>query len=173
MKNLKPINLIVALLTIMNIAALAFCWMLWGRINERRMPPPVRINHYLATELKLTPEQQQQLRDLSERDRGVKEAAEDEVKRLRRDLFLQLSTNNPDTAKIHELAEQIGRLHVTLEMNASKHFGAIRNICNDEQKKHFDEIIGNLAEMLQPKGPPPQSGQGPPQGEGPPPCDRP
>jgi Spy/CpxP family protein refolding chaperone len=173
MKNMKPINLIVALLAIMNIAALVFCWVLWGRVNERRLPPPERVNHYLITELKLTKEQQQQFRDLGERDRGVKDSAEDAVKSLRRDLFLQLKSDNPDTAKIHQIAQQIGQLHAVLEMNACKHFGSIRAICNDEQKKHFDEIIGNLAEMLQPKGSPPGPRQGPPRGDGPPPGNRP
>ncbi|MDX2245682.1 MAG: periplasmic heavy metal sensor [Bacteroidia bacterium] len=75
------------------------------------------------------------------------------MRKLKNSFFGLLATAESATAD--SLAGEIGQLHTRIDMTVFKHFSGLREICNEEQKIRFDQLIEDLLHRSRPhQGPP-------------------
>lgn len=159
------------LLVALNVATLLTFWL----VKERRHgPPPVQtanIAGFLSHELgfdstqkqqleKLLDAQQQQIREIRRNNREAKDA-----------FFALLKEDHLTDARIDSASKLSSQYDSQMDAETFRNFRAIRNLCNEAQKKKFDNIIHQVLRMI---APPPGKPQGPPPGrDGAPPPDGP
>ncbi|MEI8279910.1 MAG: hypothetical protein WCG87_09115 [Bacteroidota bacterium] len=176
MDNSKFLKVVIICLLLVNIGTLSFMWTQRGH-----MPPPQpagggrgSVEEFLTRELKLNEQQQQQYEVLrKEHHEGV--VHYDELgKELKDRYFAMLHDSHTDSALVKQLADSIADTRKNIELITFYHFKKVRAICTtDEQKKKFDEVIGEALKSMDhgprkgPGGP-----QGPPDGPPPPPDRR-
>lgn len=60
-------------------------------------------------------------------------------------IIKELSTNEPDNAKLEKLADEIGKLHADLKKESIHHLLELKTICNTEQNEmlslHFNRML--------------------------------
>ncbi len=93
---------------------------------------------------------------------------------LREQLLLELDQPEPDTFKLNNLSDQIGKKHTELKKMTITYYLGLKSICNSDQKKALFEIFQKLlspeSNVNVPMGSPErrgQNGQGQGQGRGP------
>jgi Spy/CpxP family protein refolding chaperone len=163
----KFYGIIIILLFLLNLGTLAFMWF------HRPHPPGPEMFHqmqyrqgdgerpgeFLIHELNLS---QAQLADFiklrDEHQNTIKPAAED-IRKNKDEMFKMLSTPQVDSAKLNQYIDNIAKDQKQLELATFTHFQKVRAMCDDSQKKKFDEIIGEVLKMMGsmqgPHGPPP------------------
>jgi protein CpxP len=166
----KIMGILILLLLVLNFGTLAFMWFNKpfhppGMEMRRDGPPPPgnegeRPGEFLIHELNLS---QNQLADFiklrDEHQNAIKQVLED-TKKNKDDLFKMLSAPQVDSVKLNQLTDNIAKDQKQLELATFNHFQKVRVMCDDNQKKKFDEIIGDVLKMMAgpppgPKGPPP------------------
>lgn len=91
---------------------------------------------------------------------------------LREQLLLELDQPEPDTVKLNNLSDQIGKKHTELKKMTITYYLGLKSICNSDQKKALFEIFQKLlspeSNVNVPMGSPERRGQnGQGQGQGP------
>jgi periplasmic protein CpxP/Spy len=131
----------VMLLAVVNLAFLGYIWM--ERKDEpKTMQEPKDARDYLVKELQLTQSQQQQFDSLRKKHFEQMRSDREETRRLKDAFFGQLKNGN--AAGDAGTAQQIGALQAKIDLNTFQHFAALRNICTEDQKKRFDDIIEDV-----------------------------
>jgi len=146
----------VGILAILNILLLVNTWR-----KPNHLPPP-RFGEggpakMIIEELKFTPEQIQKFDKLKEAHQSAMRELKDKGKEIRTNYFDLLKQEQPDQKMADSLASSIAANQKAIEVVTFDHFKEVRKLCDDNQKKHFDEIIGDiLKNMVRPEhGPPP------------------
>lgn len=156
----KIMGLLVIALLVLNFGTLSFMFLHKpphpGPEMHRDGLPPMhdeRPGEFLIRELNLN---QNQLADFiklrDEHQKALKQVLED-TKKNKDDLFNMLSSPQVDSAKLNQLTDNIAKAQKQIELAAFDHFKKVRALCDDNQKKKFDEIIGEVLKMM--AGPPP------------------
>jgi Spy/CpxP family protein refolding chaperone len=144
----------VIFLTVLNTVLIV---LLWTSREERPVhegPPPrdrAALNEFIIKELSLDAGQQQQFETLRREHRAQAERLQQDMRPLRDSLFNYGA--NPGADRVNALTQSIGRKQAELELVTYSHFKSLRDICNDDQKKKFDEIIGDVLRKMAPKPP--------------------
>jgi hypothetical protein len=60
--------------------------------------------------------------------------------------FFSSLKNNPDSTTAFHCADSLAILKVAMERELYSHFLSIKNICNSEQQKRYDELIDNMSQ---------------------------
>lgn len=162
---------VIIILIVLNAATLGTLW-----FQRSRVPGPVHEypgklpddrkgpGNFLEKELGLSEEQAKQFDSLREQHRTEADKLLKEMQDSREELFTQIKSDSPDMSKVEELENKIGQKTTELEKATFEHFKQLRAICNDEQKKKFDEIIVDAMKQAGPKGGPGGPPNGPPDG---------
>jgi Spy/CpxP family protein refolding chaperone len=157
----------VALLAILNITLLIALFN--GRKHIEQMHHEVMMNSHgkpsdlLVEELKLNPDQVKQFETLKDEHKAAIRQLMKEGHELRNDFFDLLKTDSVNQKMVSEKAMAIASNQQGIEMATFNHFQKVRQLCNTDQKKHFDEIINDvLRQMAGPPGRPPHDGPPPP-----------
>ena len=152
---------LVIVLVIINIALLATIWMKprFGGPHEHTPPLNGGPREMIIHELNFNKQQIKQFDVLvSEHRNSIKELRE-QGKDLRTNLFDLLKTDVIDSVKVKEATSAIGANQIAIESSTFSHFEKVRKICDEGQKKKFDEIIQTITHMMAgPQGPPPPMG---------------
>jgi flagellar motility protein MotE (MotC chaperone) len=170
----KIFSIVIVILLLANIATMIVFW----TKKDKQMLPPHNVKggvaEFLSTELSfdstqklayatLREEHQEKIKEIREESRNAKDALFD--------LLKQSSVKDDELQKaLNDIAEN----EKTLDKQTFHHFQKVRALCNDEQKKKFDEVIQQALRMMGPPpggrrgGPPPPNGERP---QGPPPMD--
>lgn len=157
------------LLVVINIATLTTLWVL------KDGPPPRGSNGgaepFLIKELGLDAQQQEKLyalhrqheqavREIRRSDRGARDA-----------LFALLQKPNVPDSIISQAAYKVAAFDSQIQIATFHHFQRLRDLCRDDQKEKFAEILQQVLRMMGPKppgrgenGPPPRGENGPPPG---------
>ncbi len=64
----------------------------------------------------------------------------EELREKKIEFLKELDKKNPDTARIEQIAEEIGQLHKTLRLETGEYYLKLRRLCNDQQQQklhHF------------------------------------
>lgn len=188
---------VIVILVVLNVVTLGSLWLQKERPNHEypgRLPEREKQRQsgdFFSKELGLDDEQTKQLETLREEHRTAADKLIGEMRDSREQLFDLLKSDSPDMSKVSDLENTIGQKTTELEKATFEHFTKVRALCNDEQKKKFDELIGDIMKMAGPQpgpggpqggpqdGPPDgrmkgphgnrPPGEGPPPGQGPPP----
>ena len=141
MKNIKYNKIlfwIFIILMIINIITLVIFWI--GKINKAPIPKSI-----MAKELHLNDQQRKQLYALIDEHRKESRALKDKIRTAKNELFDlakdSIANENKKRIAIDKTSKYIGQLD-SLTLN---HFQKIRSICNDDQKKLFDELLKKMA----------------------------
>ncbi|MES2328629.1 MAG: hypothetical protein V4539_03435 [Bacteroidota bacterium] len=162
------------LLIALNVATLATFWL----VRERKPgPPPVPrsgVVDFLSNELGFDSVQKQKLVQLDE-------AHQDKMRDIRKsnrdakDAFFALLRQHdiPDSV-VEKAAKESAKYDSETDVLTFHHFKQVRDLCNETQKKKFDEVIQQVLRMIappqgKPQGPPPHGGES--MHDGPPPGD--
>jgi Spy/CpxP family protein refolding chaperone len=153
MNNTKFLKIVIVLLLLINISTLSFMW----------LNLPVKhdfVGDVFAKELQFTEQQKEQFQTLKEEHRSQVEALKSENKE-KHDAYLNLlKTPNVDSLALKKAVAEILKIKEKEELAMFYHFQKVRALCDETQKKKFDQVINEAARMMAPM--PPREGQGPP-----------
>jgi Spy/CpxP family protein refolding chaperone len=185
-RNMTILKWCVGILVILNIVLLVNSWRKPGVMHPPPNPPrhadgggPAKM---IIEELKFTTDQIKQFEKLKEEHQQAIRELHDKGREIRHSYFELLKQDEVDQSSADELSVEIANNQKEIEKVTFEHFKAVRKICTAEQKKHFDEIIGDVLRHMAgngrgpmppthphgPEGPPMPSGDGPPHPQHPP-----
>ncbi|MEI6816841.1 MAG: periplasmic heavy metal sensor [Bacteroidota bacterium] len=171
-KENRILHYLLIVLVVMNMGTIGFCWILWNKMEhgQEMGPPPNergdRPKGSIEKDLSLNAEQSKAFTDLRTAHFEARKGVDDRINSLRNQLFDLVKMDKSDTVKVKDLSEQIGQLEIQKQLLITKHFIALRKICNGEQKVKFDQWINDAVKQIGPQGPPPPRPGGPPPREG-------
>jgi periplasmic protein CpxP/Spy len=152
--NIKFWKTLVAILIALNLMILAFVVMQYRQQTDHQgrfeqMPPMGESPaDFLCRELKFSEEQKKKFDELRNAHHTTIDSLEESNRDLHHDYFDLLNNENPDEQKVSSLADQIAAIQKQKELITFHHFAAVRKLCNEEQKKHFDEIIQEVLRRM-------------------------
>lgn len=136
---------IVALL-LLNTGTLAFIFL-------HHPPPPARnpqqeISRWLTEQLQLNAEQEKQYKVLQDEHRQKMDFIHQQDRDLHDRYFQLLNGETVDSSLVNQLADSIAENRKQTELTTFYDFKKIRAICNGEQQKKFDAIIGKALKTM-------------------------
>jgi protein CpxP len=165
-RNFTLLKWSVVVLVVLNIVLMASMWIRPG--GHRHGPPPPHPGPggpkmMIIEELKFTKEQTSKFETLVDEHRKAMRELEEKSRELREEYFSLLASDSPDQKKKEELETTIANNQKAIDVVTFDHFKQVRELCTPEQKKRFDEIIGDIIKHMRgPHGPPPPPPHGPP-----------
>ncbi len=157
----------VLLLVLCNIGLIVTIWLK----PHHGEPPPhgASPRDYIIRELKFSDDQVKKydvlIRDHQQAMRRLRHDAMD----YRKQLFANLKNENQKNNFADSLSQLIAANQKEIELVTYNHFAQVHDLCNDTQKKDFDNIIGEVIKKMNggpgAPHPPTGDGQGPPPGE--------
>lgn len=112
---------------------------------------------FLIRELKFDEKQKQNYTVLVEEHKSEMKRLKDKIRKEKEDLWESLSGNNDDPVEAERLASEIGTDQKEIEIITYRHFQKVKELCTEDQKKKFDEVINKVMKMMGPgPQPPPQ-----------------
>lgn len=151
MSNRKLTNVLLAILVIFNIVFVSSWW--FGHWRAHRKMERMNYGHFgheskgamfLVKELNLDQAQQTQLEALRNNHFNKIQILESAVARNEKSLMKAMMANPADSAHAFLYADSIGMLRATMQKELFRHFNNIRKMCNPEQSKKFDELMGKM-----------------------------
>ncbi len=109
---------------------------------------------FLIEQLKFNNEQTQKFKELRREHQQIVRPLMDSIRMLKDDYFDLINVEQIDTSKLIEFSLLITEKHRRVDIATFYHFKKIREICNNEQRQKFNDIIkdGLLAPPTE-KGP--------------------
>ena len=150
-------NWLIGLLLIGNLITLGFFW--WNRPH-----PPFSPNRgprdFLIKELELTSTQQEEYQNLIELHQKAVRTVKENIAHEREQFYDLLKNPLRSDSVTFAQANKISLAIREIELIHLNHFEALRKLCNDTQKKKFDELLHQLSQLIiqnneQAKRPPP------------------
>lgn len=162
----------MAVLVVVNILMAASIWLK----KDGAVPPqpPGDARDYLLKTLTLTDGQTKAFDSLRRGHFERMKAYKTQMRNAKDGLFAGLK--EPHAAQTDSLAQKIGSLQATIDLETFNHFSQLRQLLTADQAKKFDGVIQNVLRTLDPRAPRPEGfaprGGGPggrtgPPGEGP------
>ncbi len=165
----KIMTYAIIILFLLNFGTIAFIWLHKPphpehEFMQHELPPPhdnEKPADFLIHELNLNTQQQSDFEKLRKEHQDAMKQSFDDMKKNKDELFGYLSKGQGDSVKVNQLADNIARSQKQIELATFSHFQKVRAICDENQKKKFDEIIGDALKMMA-GSPPPDEHKGPP-----------
>ncbi|MFN8298170.1 MAG: periplasmic heavy metal sensor [Chitinophagales bacterium] len=157
MKKETLLTIAVVSLLLLNIGTLGYL-VVNQNIRHPHFPPPggggpARL---LVETLQLNEQQQKAFDDLKFSHRSSINKLDEQYNQLLVSYLTLLKQPAIDTVAKHALEEQMAAIQVQKADITIKHFEAVKQLCNEEQKRRFDEMIPELIQVLAaPKNQPP------------------
>ncbi len=143
--------MVVSLVTL-NIILLLTIWHSYSRHGgpPRHDGGPAK---KIINDLNLSATQTAEFEKLKEQHHSSMLELQKKGRELRDEFFELLKQEHPDPTQITEKAGAIAENQKQIEMITFSHFESVRKMCSPEQKKKFDEMIGDILRKM--SGPPP------------------
>lgn len=150
MEKSKFLMIVIVFLLILNFGTLALLFFGRGHGRPNHRPPngkegPAR---FIISALKFDEKQEAAFNDLKKEHQGQMRMMEDSMRTQRELLPDLIITGNK--VKADSIANNIGKFQKQIEMYTFDHFVKVNALCNDEQKKKFKNIIGDILKMMAP-----------------------
>ena len=118
---------------------------------------------YFRDQLNLSPEQMNSFREFNPVFRRQARGINLELGRMRNDMLREMAAGDPDTVRLNELADSIGKLHSTLKKITFRYYLDMKSLCNRDQQAKLEQMFGEVFSNDMQLGYP---GQGPEMGRG-------
>jgi len=150
-KKQKLSNWIIGILVVINTVTLVTLWVMRFDGPRAVAPPPEEgpgreqmVMRLLNDELGLSDQQLEALQGMRRRHfKGFREIGRESMA-LRRRIMDEMFSATPDTAKVREIAESIGRYHASREIQNAQHFQHLWTICTPEQRQKFQSLVHEI-----------------------------
>ena len=170
----KILTIAVVALIITNLGILVYLW--YERTQNfnstDRMPPGERMQRpegkppqdrmlseggpkeFLIRELKLDEKQKEDYGKLVDEHRAEMKRIREKIRNEKDDMWKEISKPKNENNSAERYAAEIGEDQKQIELITFAHFQKVRELCNDDQKKKFDEVIQEALKMMGPNNPP-------------------
>lgn len=160
MERSKFLTIIIITLLVLNLGTLAY---LFTR-GQRPSGPPLRQeggpSAFIIEKLKFDEKQEKGFITLRNFHRDNMRQKQDSLRILKDDYFKGLETDTPNMAKAAEIETIILQKQKEMDELTFDHFARVRQLCSPQQKKLFDEFIGDILRSM--GGPKPPKHEPPP-----------
>ena len=169
----KLTNTLIIALVIINIISLSFIW--YKEMHKPafplQLPGREDVGRFIKDQLNLDDKQKAEFDEHMKEHAKVTKEMNDKSKRLKREILLEAFSEHPDSNKIDELTQQIGKFQSKYEKFLYEHFQKLASFCNPEQKEKLKNIFlssfggkdrpgmplpGERRGLERPEGPPPR-----------------
>lgn len=135
-KNRNLFIWIIVILLVINVSAITT--IIYHVYFFKSTPPSEfisgeRPHKFMKKELNLSPEQEKEFSQLKTEFRNNSKEILELLKENRIVIMEELSKTDPDTAKLNQIADEIGFLHTSLKKKSIKHFIDMKNMCDSGQ----------------------------------------
>ena len=157
----KLLTWLVVLLLIANAATITMFW-----VGKPKQPvqPKGQAKDFLIAELKLDTKQQEQFLVLVKDHRKAVEQLRVKVKEAKDNFFDLLKQKEVADSVKKTAAAAVSTITEQIDLLTLNHFQKVRELCNPEQQKKFDEIIHQVTSMMGQQRPRMGPGGSPPGG---------
>jgi len=136
------VTIVIAILLIINIASISTIVYHSYQIRKAIKSEPERTSmRVFSKELNLNQQQIGELGELGKNFRDETREILDRMHKIRMELINEMSSANPDTAKMFAMADNIGILHAQIKHKTIEHFMVIKNNCTPDQFERFVKIF--------------------------------
>lgn len=148
-------NILVAILLIANIVTLSLYW-----LKKEKLPSEGgrqgRADEFVIKELQLDSNQQNAYKALITAHRTAMRNIKEKSREHKEAFFNLLKNTDINGNEFHARLTEASQEQYLIDSITFSHFRQLRALCNDEQKKKFDNIIQQVMRMnAPPQGPPP------------------
>ncbi len=140
---------IIVILVATNISTIGSFY--YHRMMETKIPdtkqedqmaiPGEQRTRFFRDQLNLTAEQLDQFRDINRTFNRTARGIEMNLAQLREDMITELGTQNPDTARLDQMAIEVGNNHRELKQVTTTFYLNMKKICTAEQQVKLHEIF--------------------------------
>lgn len=111
--------------------------------NQNTIPGEQR-TRFFRDQLNLNDEQIDQFRDINRAFNRTARSIETNLTQLREDMIKELGTQNPDSARLNQMATQVGNNHRELKQVTTTFYLDMKKICTAEQQAKLHEIFQSM-----------------------------
>lgn len=159
-KNYNILKWSVIALAVLNIVLMAFMWMgPRGRHRGPLGPPPHGHGgprDMIIQQLGFNDTQVKKFEELIQQHRAGMHDLDEKGRQIRNNYFKLMASDSLDRKAKEGFEIAIAENQKNIDAFTFDHFRQVRVLCNDEQKKKFDQMIGDIMmQMRGPHGPPP------------------
>ncbi|MDP2336830.1 MAG: periplasmic heavy metal sensor [Bacteroidota bacterium] len=112
--------------------------------EEQTSIPGDQRTRFFRNELNLDTDQLDQFRDINRTFNRAARGIEVDLAQLRQNLIDELGTQNPDSARLNQMAMEIGNNHRELKQVTTTFYLNMKKICTSEQKAKLHEIFQSM-----------------------------
>lgn len=153
MRNTKLTNILLIILLIFNVAFIGKWWIGHRKFHHPKkevetttlMNDRYKGGMFLVKTLGLDTLQQKTLDKILAMHYNLLDKYMSAYNREQTKFFNALK-NNQDSATAFQCADSLGILKVVMERELYSNFISIKNICNSQQQKQYDELIDNISQ---------------------------
>jgi protein CpxP len=165
----KILTIAVVLLLFTNIGILSLLW--FDRVPGKhfdRIPPPNEMHppfdrkqseggprDFLIRELGFTEKQKQDYQLLIDEHKSDMKKLMDKIRTAKEKLWDNLSETDTASISTESTSAEIGNDQKEIELVTFRHFQKVKELCDENQKKKFDEVIKEVINMMGHNKPPP------------------
>jgi peptidoglycan hydrolase CwlO-like protein len=122
--------------------------------KEPHQPPRKMPREVIIEKLRFNENQISKYDVLITSHRSKINSADMHLRNLKNELYQLLNSDKDITLERDSLIAEINNIQKEIEYIHFEHFMDIQNLCNDAQKRKFDELSKNLARLFEPPPPP-------------------
>ena len=112
--------------------------------SEEIVIPDSGLGRFFREELDLTMDQHRQFRSFSQDYHIDASKIAKQLQKKRSEMLNKLSTENPDTNNLYQIADEIGLLHRELKHLTIEHYLDLKNICNEQQRAGLFKVFKTM-----------------------------
>jgi periplasmic protein CpxP/Spy len=154
-KKIQVLKWSVIILVVLNILMLVQNFMKPSQKHNGMMPPHEGPSARIKEDLGLTDEQMKTFEVLKADHQRAMRDFHEQGRDLRDRYFELLKSDVVDAVAKAELEKRISENQIQIEQITFDHFKKVRELCEDEQKKKFDDAIQHILRGMRHQGPPP------------------
>ncbi len=154
---------IIFLLVVLNISTVSMLWLIYtrkpaGQLHARIPQEDHRTLQFLQKELDLTDTQIQQYEQLRQTHAEKIRHLINDIRQLKKEMMDEVFSNNPDSAKMAEIAGLIGNKQAEIERLTFEHFLDLKKLCGKDQVGKLQRLLDEFFK----RNPPPREQAPPP-----------
>ncbi|UOD35135.1 hypothetical protein DSN97_02010 [Deferribacteraceae bacterium V6Fe1] len=154
-KQIKFLRLLVFILVLLNISTLSVLWYSgFSKKDGQRFRPPVseekQVKRLLKENLGFNDEQVEKYLKLRKEHHKKALVIESEIKRLKKEMFDSLLTDNGAKEIPESILQEILKKQATLERLTFYHFLDLKNLCGADQKEKLKILMSEVFRQKEP-----------------------
>jgi Spy/CpxP family protein refolding chaperone len=153
--NTRLTNTILIVMLLLNLAFVGSWWMMHNKASRSKMRHEGGLHNmqdkgmmFLTKQLDFDNTQQEQAEKIFKDHADKMKKYQSEISRLQKEIFACMANDMPDSVHAFMYSDSVGTYRVAVQKELFRSSVAIRQICNPEQKKKYDELMQNMGKRL-------------------------